>query len=79
MSRAREIVAKAASMVISNQPHQWLLMDECGTFESMATESLAKTKTRADVLQLSEDQVNLQIAMKIALFALDTFIAARSK
>lgn len=72
--RAREIVRLAAEQVQDPSTKYWLLADERGTFEKAATKYLEQTADRAKLIRLSNDKVNEEIAVMIALSAVDAFL-----
>jgi len=72
--RAREIVRLAAEQVQDPSTRYWLLADERGTFEKAATRYLEQVTDRAKELRMSNEKVNEEIAVMIALSAVEAFL-----
>jgi hypothetical protein len=72
MERARKIVEEAASLGTSAS--EWLRLDEHGVHEMNAAGYLASTADKVKQLGLSEEQADHEIAVKLALDAVDAMI-----
>jgi hypothetical protein len=77
--RARAIVSLAAAKVKDPNTSDWLRTDREGTWEKGAAEYLEKTRAKAEELGLSEQQVNSEIAIRLAYDALTAQIAHQKK
>ena len=71
--RVRKILRLAAKQT-SGGPKKWLLLDECGTWESQCVSMLAKTADRANVLGFTDAEVDDQIATMAALQATTAYL-----
>lgn len=72
--RAREIVRLAAEQVKDPSTRYWLLADERGTFEKAARKYLEETADKARSLGMPNEKVNEEIAVLIALSAVEAFL-----
>ena len=77
--RAREIVRLAAEQVKDPSTRFWLLADERGTFEKAARKYLEETADKARALGMSNDKVNEEIAVMLALSAVEAFLKRARK
>ena len=78
-SRARKIVSLAASKTEDPNTSDWLRTDREGTWEKAAAEYLEKTREKATSLGLAEEQVNDEIASRLAYEALTAQVAHLKK
>ena len=77
--RAREIVRLAAEQVKDPSTRFWLLADERGTFEKAARKYLEDTADKARALGMSNAKVNEEIAVMLALSAVEAFLKRARK
>lgn len=77
--RAREIVRLAAEQVKDPSTRHWLLADERGTFEKAAQKYLEETADKARALGMSNEKVNAEIAVLLALSAVEAFLKRARK
>jgi len=77
--RAREIVRLAAEQVKDPSTRYWLLADERGTFEKAARKYLEETADKARALGMSNAKVNEEIAVMLALSAVEAFLKRARK
>lgn len=73
-TRERRIVVLASEQVGPEAAKEWLRTDERGTFETMARELLLSTAETVAELQLSEAEVDRQIALALALAAVEALL-----
>lgn len=72
--RAREIIRLAAEQVKDPSTRYWLLADERGTFEKAARKYLEETADKARALGMPNEKVNEEIAVMLALSAVEAFL-----
>jgi hypothetical protein len=77
--RAREIVRLAAEQVKDPSTRYWLLADERGTFEKAARKYLEETADKARALGMTNEKVNEEIAVMLALSAIEAFLKRTRK
>ncbi len=77
--RAREIVRLAAEQVKDPSTRYWLLADERGTFEKAARKYLEETADKARALGMPNEKVNEEIAVMLALSAVEAFLKRTRK
>jgi hypothetical protein len=77
--RAREIVRLAAKQVKDPSARYWLLADERGTFEKEARKYLEETADKARALGMANEKVNEEIAVMLALSAVEAFLKLSRK
>lgn len=77
--RAREIVRLAAEQVKDPSTRYWLLADERGTFEKAARKYLEETADKARALGMPNAKVNEEIAVMLALSAVEAFLKRARK
>lgn len=77
--RAREIVRLAAEQVKDPSTRYWLLADERGIFEKAARKYLEETADKARTLGMSNEKVNEEIAVMLALSAAEAFLKRARK
>jgi hypothetical protein len=77
--RAREIVRLAAEQVKDPSTRYWLLADERGTFEKAARKYLEETADKARALGMTNEKVNEEIAVMLALSAIEAFLKRARK
>ena len=77
--RAREIVRLAAEQVKDPSTRYWLLADERGTFEKAARKYLEETADKARALRMTNEKVNEEIAVMLALSAIEAFLKRARK
>jgi hypothetical protein len=77
--RAREIVRLAAEQVKDPSTRYWLLADERGTFEKAAWKYLEETADKARALGMTNEKVNAEIAVMLALSAVEAFLKRARK
>ena len=77
--RAREIVRLAAEQVKDPSTRFWLLADERGTFEKAARKYLEETADKARALGMPNEKVNEEIAVMLALSAVEAFLKRARK
>jgi len=70
--RARSILGLAAKETSIKMVKSWLTQDEKGTWEKMVLDLLDRVEDKAKKLNLSDRDVNDQIATMVALRALDS-------
>lgn len=78
-SRARAIVSLAASKIEDPNTSEWLRTDREGTWEKSARDYLESTRVAAEAAHLSEEQVNNEIAGRLAYLALSAQISHLKK
>ena len=67
--RARKVVRMAAKQVETPMVKDWLVVDRLGSWEARACVALAETAKKAADLDLSEDEVDAQVATFLAMTA----------
>jgi hypothetical protein len=77
--RAREIVRLAAEQIKDPSARYWLLADERGTFEKAARKYLEETADKARTLGMTNEKVNEEIAVMLALSAVEAFLKRTRK
>lgn len=78
-NRSRQIVELAAEQTKDPYARSWLLADERGTFEKAASRYLEQTADKAKELKLSADKVNEEIAIILALSAVEAQLKKKRK
>lgn len=79
MSRARQIVELAAQQTKDPFARSWLLADERGSFSKLAARYLEQTAGKAEELKMSADKVNEEIAIILALSAVEAQLKKKRK
>ena len=67
--RARKVVRMAAAQVETPSTKDWLFADRLGTWETRARVALEATAEKAATWDLSEDEVDRQVALYLAHLA----------
>lgn len=78
-NRARTIVKLAAKLAHNREVKHWLQNDERGVHEAAARNYLERTKNRAREMNLPESEVNMQIALVLALDAMIAILNSAKK